>query len=105
MLKDSDIYRSLLNEIKNKFISDKKRKNLGRPRGITDLVLVKSNEEKEKIASLLDAANLEFYVDEDSFKVFSRLKNGQAHTIYSSILYMKIRKSIEKGSNATFRKS
>lgn len=76
VLKDSDIYRSLLNEIKNKFISDKKRQNLGRQKGFTDLVLVKSNEEKEKISSLLDAANLDFLVDEESFKIFSKSNTG-----------------------------
>lgn len=68
MLKDSDITRALLNEIKQKFISDKKRQILRESSKITDLVLVRSWEEKNRIVHLLESANIQCFTDEDSFR-------------------------------------
>lgn len=68
ILKDSDIVRALLNEIKMKFISDKKKGIQQDENKIIDLVIVKSQEEKSKIVHLLESASIQCYVHEASFK-------------------------------------
>ena len=68
VLKDSDITRALLNEIKQKYIFDKKRGITRDERKITDLVLVRSQVEKNRIVHLLESANIHCFVDEESFK-------------------------------------
>jgi hypothetical protein len=72
ILKDSDIVRALLNEIKMKFISDKKKGIQQDENKITDLVIVKSQEEKSKIVHLLESASIQCHVHESSFKYSSK---------------------------------
>lgn len=76
VLKDSDITRALLNEIKQKFISEKKREVPRETSKITDLVLVRSSDEKDRIVHLLESANIQCHVDEDSFKSSSNPHSG-----------------------------